>query len=109
MAKRADIQITTPQNVETCVGCRYAQPVVTQSENVILECYRYPAQLLVWDGEIMQAHPDAVYRCGEYLEPRDVLRDRISDMLHSMREGALEARARREGSGDGSSTYPSSS
>jgi hypothetical protein len=109
MGQRSDLQVTTPKDVESCVGCRYAQPVVTQSENVILECYRYPAQILVWEGEIFQAHPDAVYRCGEYKRPHEEVMSEAAGILRTMREGALEARARREGSGDGSSTHPSSS
>ena len=102
-------QMSTPKDAVSCEGCRYAQPVVTRSEHLILECYRYPAQLLVVNDELVQAHPDATYRCGEYKDATEVIHDRITEMLHSMRAGALEARARREAKGDGSSTHPSSS
>lgn len=102
-------QMSTPKDAMSCDGCRYAQPVVTRSESLIMECFRYPAQLLVVNDELVQARPDADYRCGEYRDTVEVIHDHISDMLHRMREGALEARLRREGKGDGSSTHPSSS
>ena len=61
-----DLIENIPQNVGSCEGCIHAQPVVTRSEDIILECYRYPASIAVIDGEVYQVHPDAVYRCGEY-------------------------------------------
>jgi len=86
MVTRNDLTATTPKDATSCEGCRYAQPVVTQSENVILECYRYPAQLLVWEGEVFQAHPDAVYRCGEYKKPHEEMVKDLTEMLRGMRE-----------------------
>lgn len=73
-----------PQNVGSCEGCRHAQPVVTESEHIILECYRYPPQVLIAsDGTVFQVHPDAVYRCGEY---RKTAEGMLDDMLHDLRE-----------------------
>lgn len=82
----------TPQNVGSCEGCRYAQPVVTANENIILECYRYPPQMLVLDEQIVQAHPDAVYRCGEYRQSAETLLDGLADSLRKHREERENAR-----------------
>jgi len=86
MVQRNDLEITKPTDAVSCEGCRYAQPVVTQSENVILECYRYPAQLLTWEGEVFQAHPDATYRCGEYKKPHEEMVSDLKQMFTRMRE-----------------------
>jgi len=84
--QRNDLEVTKPTDAVSCEGCRYAQPVVTQSENVILECYRYPAQLLTWEGEVFQAHPDATYRCGEYKKPQEEQLSELKAMLRKLRE-----------------------
>lgn len=77
----------TPQNVGSCEGCRHAQPVVTASENVILECYRYPPTVLLSsEDEIVQIYPDAVYRCGEYRQSAETLLDGLADSLRKHRE-----------------------
>jgi len=102
-------QMSVPKDAMSCEGCRYAQPVVTRSENLIIECFRYPAQLLVINDELVQARPDADYRCGEYKKPREEIANDLSEMLRTMRAGAMEARERREGKNDGSGTHTSSS
>lgn len=51
-----------------CMECRWALPSVSDDpdEGVVLKCRRYPPQLLVLNGELAQASPDAVTRCGEF-------------------------------------------
>ena len=81
-----------PQNVGSCEGCRYAQPVVTESQNIILECYRYPPQMVVVEDMIVHVHPDAVYRCGEYRQTAETLLEGLSDSLRKLREERETAR-----------------
>lgn len=82
-----------PQNVGSCEGCRYAQPVVTASENIILECYRYPPQVMLTSNDIfVQMHPDAIYRCGEYRQSAETIFDGLSDSLRKLREERENAR-----------------
>jgi len=93
-----------------CTGCRHASPTVSpKNETLLFECLRYPPTLFYIDGEFINIFPDAIRRCGEYKKPHEEMVSDLTDMLRTMREGALEARARREGKDDGSSTHPSSS
>jgi hypothetical protein len=54
-----------------CDGCMFAFPTVTDDEDVILKCRRFPPVLLVADNQPVQMFPDAVNRCGEYKEGKE--------------------------------------
>lgn len=75
------METNVPQNTGSCEGCRYAQPVVTRRESVIMECFRYPATVIAIDNEVYQVRPDADYRCGEYKKPRD---EEIADLKQTL-------------------------
>lgn len=82
-----------PQNVGSCEGCRHAQPVVTANENIVLECFRYPPQVMMDSDEVLfQVRPDAVYRCGEYRQSAETLLDGLADSLRKHREERENAR-----------------
>lgn len=72
-----------PKDAGSCDGCRYAQPIVTSNDALILECYRYPPTLLVLDDDVIQVHPDAVYRCGEYKKPPE---EQVKDLTELLRK-----------------------
>lgn len=53
--------------INSCEGCVFAQPVLTDDEELIAKCHRYPPQIYMnADGEMCQGHPDATMGCGEY-------------------------------------------
>lgn len=55
---------------EACSNCYYARPVVGDEDQPLFKCYRYPAVLIVINGEVNQALPDAVDWCGEWRRSR---------------------------------------
>ena len=81
--------VNVPENALSCEGCRYAQPVVTKVETVILECYRYPGTLVVIGDELFQVHPDADYRCGEYRKPQEEQIAGLKELLEKLRAHPL--------------------
>lgn len=52
----------------SCATCRHSRPVLSdiEEEGPLLKCHRYPAQMLVVDGDVIQAQPDADEPCGEW-------------------------------------------
>ena len=50
-----------------CTGCIFAQPVITEDDDLIGKCRRYPPQIYVdAEGDTCQSFPDTHYKCGEY-------------------------------------------
>lgn len=52
----------------TCANCIHSTPVLSDHphEGPILKCHRYPPVLIILDGDVSQAHPDAYEVCGEH-------------------------------------------
>ena len=55
---------------DDCTGCIFARPMITESENLVLKCHRFPPLVAMdpEDGELTQFRPDADLWCGEYME-----------------------------------------
>lgn len=50
-----------------CMNCRFSRPALSDEDNeLMLKCHRYPPVLLVLDGDVIQAYPDAAEWCGEW-------------------------------------------
>lgn len=50
----------------TCDGCWYAVPTISDDQQPMVKCHRFPPAIFVHEGEVAQAFPDASDRCGEY-------------------------------------------
>jgi hypothetical protein len=57
MAKKADEDVAGGGGSMTCGECRHAEPVILGDEPAV-ECRRYPAQIFVAEGEVLQAWPN---------------------------------------------------
>jgi hypothetical protein len=57
-----------------CATCKHSEPVLSdiETEGPLLKCRRYPPTVLVLDGEVIQAFPDASDPCGEWSGHRGV-------------------------------------
>lgn len=54
----------------SCSGCYFSVPTVTDDEQLTTKCRRYPPALVMVNGDLMQAFPDASHICGEYRPER---------------------------------------
>ena len=69
-----------------CTGCRYAQPTVSKTENLLLECFRYPPTVFFIDDDFVNVFPDAIRRCGEYRKPHEEQVNDLTNLLRKLRK-----------------------
>lgn len=50
----------------TCSTCRHSHPVISDQGAPLLECHRYPPQLIVIHDEPVAIQPNATEPCGEW-------------------------------------------
>jgi len=58
---------------DTCDGCLYAHPAITDEEDdIVMKCRRFPPTVFVFEEDVHQMFPDANTRCGEYKSDTEV-------------------------------------